>query len=287
VTVIGNNSGGTVTVGNCPSAVAFAPDGNQAYVTNQGDGTVSVIDTSSLSVADTIAINDVGGPSGIAVTPDGHRAYVTTFGNNVWVIDTAKNAVTTSIPIGGASDVAISPDGKSVYVLAGNISVIATATNRVVATISVDGEPFDIAIVPPPPGMPFLSFDAEASIRSGSGVDHDAFHLDYHFTVNSKRAKSIDPLSEPVTVKVGTFSTTIPPGSFKRTPIGTFVFVGQIQGVSLHAKIKTISSSAYKVIVSGRNADLEGSQNPIQVSLIIGDNSGTTSVDAAKLVATR
>ncbi len=44
-TMTGNGyvQGGTVTVGNGASAIAFSKDGSTCYVTNQGDGTVSVI----------------------------------------------------------------------------------------------------------------------------------------------------------------------------------------------------------------------------------------------------
>jgi DNA-binding beta-propeller fold protein YncE len=38
--------------------------------------------------------------------------------------------------------------------------VIATASNTVVATIPVGTQPFDVAIVPPPPGVHFLTFNA-------------------------------------------------------------------------------------------------------------------------------
>ncbi len=40
----------TITVGNDPSQVAVSPDGLTAFVTNTGDGTISIIDTETLSV---------------------------------------------------------------------------------------------------------------------------------------------------------------------------------------------------------------------------------------------
>src|SRR5205807_2686258 len=53
-----------------------------AYVTNQADGTVSVIDTATNppSVVATVRLGisgpDSGAPTGVAVSPDGTRAYV-------------------------------------------------------------------------------------------------------------------------------------------------------------------------------------------------------------------
>ena len=273
--------GGSVTVGNVPSAVAISPDGKRAYVTNQADFTVSVVDTASLSVTATIPINDAGGPDGIAVAPDGSRAYVTTLGNNVWIIDTAKNAAVASVPICCGAGVAVAPDGKHVYVLSGSVYVIATATNKVVATIPASGT--QIAIVPPPPGVPFLSFGAEAVIRFGSASNQDEFDLHCGFTLRSTESNGIDPLLDPVTAQVGTFTVTIPPRSFTKRGVDSFAYNGVIGGVRLHAQIRPAGALRYSVEVRARGASLAGSKNPIQVSLIIGNDSGTASIEAQNL----
>jgi len=50
-----------------------------------GDGTVSVIDTATNTVIDTI--NDGAGPAGVAVSPDGTSLYVSNLTDgNVYVI---------------------------------------------------------------------------------------------------------------------------------------------------------------------------------------------------------
>ncbi|MET0594612.1 MAG: hypothetical protein ABW133_18070, partial [Polyangiaceae bacterium] len=48
---------GTIAVGSEPTAIALSPSGRRAYVTNWTDGTVSVLDTSSLQVLSTIDLN--------------------------------------------------------------------------------------------------------------------------------------------------------------------------------------------------------------------------------------
>ena len=48
----------TVAVGNLPTEVAVNPDGSQAYVSNLNFDTVSVIDTVTNSVIDTIAVGE-------------------------------------------------------------------------------------------------------------------------------------------------------------------------------------------------------------------------------------
>ena len=43
--------GNPIKVGNFPNAIAITPDGTFAYVVNQGDGTVSVINTAANALA--------------------------------------------------------------------------------------------------------------------------------------------------------------------------------------------------------------------------------------------
>jgi YVTN family beta-propeller protein len=72
-----------------------------AYITNSGSNTVSVIDTATNTlVGSPIAVGNL--PYGVAVTPDGRRVYVANYySNTVSVIDTATNAVVgTRIPVG-------------------------------------------------------------------------------------------------------------------------------------------------------------------------------------------
>jgi hypothetical protein len=91
---------------------------------------------------------------------------------------------------------------------------------------------------------------------------------------------SIDPVAEPVTLQVGTFTTTIPPGSFKKNKQGTFSFEGVIGGVRLEALIKPTGTPRYVFQVTAKRASLTGTTNPVPVALTIGDDSGTTSVKA-------
>ena len=88
-----------------------------AYVVNNGDNTVSVIDTATNTVVGTpIQVGD--SPSLVAVAADGKHAYVTNLASN-------------------------------------NVSVIDTASNTVAATVPVGSNPVGVGIVPPPPGIPY------------------------------------------------------------------------------------------------------------------------------------
>jgi YVTN family beta-propeller protein len=96
-----------------------------AYITSQSSGTVSVVDTVTNMVTATIAIGKFNQSGGVAVSPDGSKAYLTNDGTDpspgatgtVSVIATATNTFTATIPVGsGPQGVAVSPDGSKVYV---------------------------------------------------------------------------------------------------------------------------------------------------------------------------
>ncbi|MBT5752430.1 MAG: hypothetical protein HOI33_06940, partial [Rhodospirillaceae bacterium] len=69
----------------------------RAYITNQGDNSVSVIDTLTDKVITTIAVGDK--PAGVAVNHDGSRIYVTSpESRDVSVIDGQHAKVIATIP---------------------------------------------------------------------------------------------------------------------------------------------------------------------------------------------
>jgi YVTN family beta-propeller protein len=124
----------TVGVGVLPVGVAVSPDGNRAYITNQGGSSVSVINTITNTVVDTIPVS--GNPVGVAIGAS--RAFVistlsTTSAviDKVSVIDTDPTSAqynkvvdTDEIAVGAGgtpTPVAVwaSPDGRYCYVLNG------------------------------------------------------------------------------------------------------------------------------------------------------------------------
>ena len=145
-----------------------APDGSALYVSNPSygapgqTGTLSVIDTATNVVVSTMAIDS---PGNVALTPDGRFAYVGSAygqkGGSIVVVDTADRSVVAAIPTqanftGGP---AVSPDGRFVYFTdpqSSTVSVIATATNAIVATFPVGekypalgpNEPSDLSFTP-------------------------------------------------------------------------------------------------------------------------------------------
>jgi YVTN family beta-propeller protein len=202
--------------------------------------------------------------------------------NTVSVIDTATNTVTATVAVGAAPfAVAVTPDGTHAYVAnsaSNNVSVIATATNTVTATVAVGSGPIGVGIIPPSTTVPFLAFSAQLQIAFGRAPNQDAFALESSFTLSST-APAINPVTQPVALQVGTFSTTIPPGSFKKTG-QLFTFAGVVNGVSLQALVTPTGTLRYAFAASAQRASLTGTTNPVPVTLTIGGNSGTTSVKA-------
>ena len=133
--------------------VAFTQDGSRAYVTHYGSASVSVIDTASGSVVDTIDVS--WNPSDIAISAVGSRAYVI-LAYSVSVIDTANHSMVDTINLeGNPYGVSVSPDGRHIYVAThtdwnskGRVLVIDTESLSVADTITVEKAPGDIALTP-------------------------------------------------------------------------------------------------------------------------------------------
>ena len=66
-----------ISVGMGAGNVAVSPDGAVVYATNLLDGTLSVIDTTTNTVTDTITIAAGGAVWGPVISPDGTLVYVT------------------------------------------------------------------------------------------------------------------------------------------------------------------------------------------------------------------
>ena len=111
-------------------------EGTYAYITNEYENTVSVINTTTDTIVATVNVGS--NPVEIAVSPDGSKVYVANYyGSTVSVIETASNTVTATFDVGdNPNGIAVSPDGKKIYIInILNMSVIDTATNTVIDTI--------------------------------------------------------------------------------------------------------------------------------------------------------
>jgi YVTN family beta-propeller protein len=152
--------------------LSSAAGAERAYVSNEDDGTVTVIDADRGAAIATIAVGKR--PRGLALSPDGKLLYVAVSGlpkcpppltdeecaklprdpaaDAIAVIDTAALARTRAL--GGVSDperVAVSRDGQRLYVSeedAGRLAVLDATRGGVLATVPVGREPEGVRVSP-------------------------------------------------------------------------------------------------------------------------------------------
>jgi hypothetical protein len=143
------------------------------------------------------------------------------------------------------------------------------------------GGPFDNSstgaawVFGPPPFTAFSAFSVHLTVYP----NQKEFSINSNFTLGTT-SNGINPPTEPVTLKIGSLTITIPAGSFVNAGSpGYFTFVGVIDGVSLNVLIRQTSGNNYIFGVIAKNVSLT-IQNPVSVTLTIGDDSGTTSVNA-------
>jgi YVTN family beta-propeller protein len=126
---------GTIPVGNAPTGIAIPTSGGFALVANKGGNSVSRVDLATSTVVATIPVP--GNPTAVAVTPDGAKAYVVQSTNCP-----ALPAPTTPPGPTPSPDPAPTPSPAPRCTLA----VIDTATNAIVATVTVGHDPFAVAM---------------------------------------------------------------------------------------------------------------------------------------------
>jgi hypothetical protein len=122
---------------------------------------------------------------------------------------------------------------------------------------------------------PFSAFKVEADLE---GRPPSRFELEGRLTLGAA-SNGIDPVGETVTLQIGSYTASIPPGSFTKTPRGRFVFAGEIDGVHLKARLVPRSGGTYAFRFHGRGAPLAGIADPVSVGLSIGDDTGTATAE--------
>ena len=144
-----------IAVGKRPRRFLLA--GAELWVSNELDGSVSVIRTSDHTVQATITFLPRGmrredvTPVGMALAPDGKTAYVALgSANHVAAVDVASHQVRGYALVGKrAWALAVSRDGKRLYVangLSDDLSIVDTASFKGVKTLPVGRVPHTVVI---------------------------------------------------------------------------------------------------------------------------------------------
>jgi hypothetical protein len=122
--------------------------------------------------------------------------------------------------------------------------------------------------------VPFAALSARVEIEHD-----DEFEVRATFTLGAG-SNGIAPLTEDIKLGVGTFSITIPAGSFTQDGGRQFKFEGVIAGVTLKVEIKDLGGGSFELKAEGEGANLTGTVNPVTVALTIGDDVGSATTTA-------
>lgn len=140
-----------VATGSGHHEIAFSDDDRFAYVSNGGDGTVSVVDIAALAKVGDVAVG--GEPAAMAYSRLAKAFYVADAAQGVVsVIDGASQRVLARIRLHpGVRALRVSDDGR--WLFAANpardeVHVIDAAANRVAHALTIEGGPDYIALTP-------------------------------------------------------------------------------------------------------------------------------------------
>ncbi len=139
---------GSVTVGAVPTGVAFSPNGATAYVTNQLDQNLGVVNVGNDSEVATVPVN--GDPFVTLPSPDGSRVIVACNDDSIFVVDAGTRSVVASLYTGTAPNgLVFNGTGTRLYVsnsFGGTVVEVNPGAPAVLRTFTTGGMPQGIAL---------------------------------------------------------------------------------------------------------------------------------------------
>jgi hypothetical protein len=91
---------------------------------------------------------------------------------------------------------------------------------------------------------------------------------------------SVKPVTQPVKLSVGSYTVTVPPGSFVKHPYG-YDYQKTVNGIYLHLVIHFTGTPGEYILLAHRvGGTLTDTTNPLPVTLTIGNDSDTNQMNA-------
>jgi hypothetical protein len=269
--------------------VVVDPTGKFAYVANSFGNSVSAysIDANGALTPVTGSPFAAGSESvRVTVNPTGKFAYVANLGDNtISAYRIGSNGALTPVkgsPFaagGGTESVTVDPTGQFAYVGSEIDGVFAYSIGANGALTPVPGSPFAAGSGPfsvvVTPLVPFAASSATLTTTVGPPL---TFDLNDSFTLGAN-SNGIDPVTEKITLKIGTHSVMIPAGDFTQMPDGSFAFDGTIKGVSYDITIVPLGNNQFTLTANGTGVDLSSLGKRVTTVLTIGIDSGTVKAD--------
>jgi 6-phosphogluconolactonase len=247
-----------------PSALAVHPSGKFLYTTDSNSDYVSAR-----------TIDSVTGQLGLVPgSPTGD------FGHDP--IDPIIGPYATGVL---PNSIALDPSGMFAYVAnMGSNNISAYTINGTTGALApVPGSPFaagvgpsSVGIVSSPASVAFNKFKIDVNIDE----DRKTSFRVYGFFTLGAGSDGIYPLSEPVELQVGSYSVTLPAGSFRERGRHQFEYEGRINDVEVRIHIYETKGKDHLFTAEAKGNILKGIKNPVAVGLTIGDDEGSVTVKA-------
>jgi hypothetical protein len=221
--------------------------------------------------------------------PTTSGAFQTTYGGNFDAffskLNTAGSALQYSTYLGGSEpeDADILASGSIAVDVSGNVYVTGGTDSsnfpitpgalqtRFTGSVATGGEAFVSKFSF---GIPFSHFGGGLLIDPDAGV----FYLSGGFKLGP--GGSINPSTQPVTFSVGSYSVTLPPGSFVKYKTG-YVYQKRVNHIFLCVFIKfTSTPGSYALLANRIGGTLTSTTSLVPVTLAIGNDSGTAQMNA-------
>ena len=266
---------GKIQVGQNPSYVQVAPNGEFAYVANPGAGAITVLNTATDLVSGTIKIPQ-GPPQFIAFSADSRTAYVSVYNTRgsvhlVAFIDTATGTVTSTVPVDNLTPgpSTTSPDGRYLYVPNHNM-VTGRANDNIVEVIDIAGKKLiDQIAVPANPHW---------VVFGKNGQFYTSDHMSAEVTVLNAKTNTI----------IGEIETGETPHSEAMSPDGSRLAVTSFNGNEVYL-INTATEKMIAQIPVGRNPlDVAYSPDGRYIFTTNNEDNTVTAIDTAddRVIAT-
>lgn len=138
-----------IQVGKGPEGIDISPNGKEVWAANSGDGTISVIDTASKKVTDTIQVGTKHS-NRVRFTKDGKLVLISDMGaGNLIVVDAQSHKIVKQLPMGGSCEgILLQPGTDSAFVAvssANKVAIVDLKQFTITRTIQTDKDPDGMA----------------------------------------------------------------------------------------------------------------------------------------------